>query len=281
MAKKRLCIPKQALISIEKGAALALSLSGGKDSQALVKVVTNQVRAMGFPNKIFAIHAHLGRVEWPQTLAHCQKLCDELNIELVIVRREKGDLLDRWRERMEKVKGKGIPFWSSARERYCTSDMKRGPINKYLRKFDHIISVEGIRAQESYKRAKDPRWEIRKMIKTKTRQAFTWNAIHEWNIEDVWQTYGNSSDDLRIAREYYQDTGLIDPNWKFHPAYAMGNERLSCMICILGSLNDITNGIIHGPELAREMIAMEDESGFTFRQNMSLKEVHNSIVEML
>ncbi len=92
-----------------------------------------------------------GRAEWSDTLIHCHKICDQAEIQLVVVRREQGDLVDRWRSRMDKLMAEGNtkPFWSSAQNRYCTSDLKRGPINKYLRRFNCVISAEGIRGQES------------------------------------------------------------------------------------------------------------------------------------
>lgn len=264
-------IPEEIVSQLKLGAAAAISLSGGKDSQALLKTVTDYMRA-NFPNNpVFAIHADLGRMEWPQTPAFVEKLCAEIGIELIIVRREAGDLLARFYERMHKLKGTGKPFWSSAKNRYCTSDLKRGPINKHLRKYNRVISFEGIRADESTARSNRPNYELRHSICTKTRIAYTCYPLLSYSINDVFQTYGNTTLDLTDARNHFKATGQIPDYWKFHPVYAMGNDRLSCAICVLGSMNDVANGVKHNPELADELIAMEDESGFTFKHNQSLK----------
>lgn len=270
---RALNVPVEVQKEINEGAAIAISISGGKDSQALLKAVVHYLRANQLPNTHFAIHANLGRTEWEHTAAHCQKICDDLDVPLVVVQREKGDLLARWEERMEKLKGTGKPFWSSAKNRYCTSDLKRGPINTHLRKYKHIISVEGVRADESPARAKKPVFSIREGITTKTRKAFSWNAIFDWKVADVWGTYGNSDNDLQHARLLWETHKEISKLWYFHPAYAMGNQRLSCALCILGSKNDLVNGIRHNPTLANQIEKMEIESGFTFRSDISITEL--------
>lgn len=266
-------IPEEIRKQIKLGAAIAISISGGKDSQALLKVVSENVRSMGYGNEIFAIHANLGRVEWPQTLEHCKWMCDECNVPLVIVQREKGDLIDRWEERMEKLKGTGKPFWSSSSARYCTSDLKRSPINKYLRKYDRVISVEGIRAEESNARKKKPVYQVRKKIQTKSRTAYTWNAILDWKEERVWRSWGMTIQDLRQVRYIYNISGVVPKWWNFHEAYAFGNDRVSCAICILQSKKDSINGIIKNPSLADKLISMERESGFSFWMDGSIEEL--------
>jgi 3'-phosphoadenosine 5'-phosphosulfate sulfotransferase (PAPS reductase)/FAD synthetase len=58
---------------------------------------------------------------------------------------------------MEQLRGTGKPFWANAKIRYCTSDLKRGPIDKFYRDYHGvIISAEDIRAQESSARAHRP-----------------------------------------------------------------------------------------------------------------------------
>lgn len=59
-----------------------------------------------------------------------------------------------------------------------------------------------------------------------------------------------------------------------HPAYAAGNERLSCVFCIMGSENDIKNGAKHHPELAARYIEIEDRTGYTMHMSRrSLREI--------
>ena len=179
-------------------------------------------------------------------------------------------MLDRWIERKEQLKGTGKPFWSSAKARYCTSDLKAQPINNYLRQFTNVISVEGIRWEESKARSEKERFKIRTEIATKKRNAFTWNAIIDYTIDDVWATYGMCQKKLKEAYSFYLKNKIIPEWWSFHPAYAMGNTRLSCAICVLGNKNDVLNGIRHNPDIADEMEKLEVESGFSFKQGFSI-----------
>lgn len=55
--------------ALQQGAALAISISGGRDSQALLNTLTAWLAAHPVPGPVFAIHADLGRAEWPHTNA--------------------------------------------------------------------------------------------------------------------------------------------------------------------------------------------------------------------
>lgn len=183
--------------ALREGAALAWSLSGGKDSQALVLVGAAWFRAQSYPGHQYIIHADLGRAEWPQTPAFVQQVAEQAGLPLVVVRRAKGDLIARIEERLESTRESGAPFWPSAESRYCTShlkagpidqalrnpapfwpsaesryctsDLKRGPIDRALRAAEVVISAEGVRADESRERAKKPVVEIRAAITAKSR----------------------------------------------------------------------------------------------------------------
>ncbi|HEX8656861.1 MAG TPA: phosphoadenosine phosphosulfate reductase family protein, partial [Hymenobacter sp.] len=146
-------------------------------------------RAQGYPGRQYVIHADLGRAEWPQTAALVKRIANEVGLPLLVVRRPKGDLVARFEERLATVAGtdtvfwpdaknryctshlKGgpidtalrnpAPFWPSSASRYCTSDLKRGPIDTALRSSEVVISAEGVRGDESSARAKKPVVEIR------------------------------------------------------------------------------------------------------------------------
>lgn len=192
----RFAVPKAVENALRAGADCAWSLSGGKDSHALVKLGADWFRAQGYPGQQYVIHADLGRAEWPQTAAFVERLAAEVGLPLVVVRRPKGDLVARFEERLQAVKGtttpfwpssesryctshlKGgpidtalrdpAPFWPSSDSRYCTSDQKRGPIDTHLRTAEVVISAEGVRGDESRDRAKKPVLEVRKSITAKS-----------------------------------------------------------------------------------------------------------------
>jgi 3'-phosphoadenosine 5'-phosphosulfate sulfotransferase (PAPS reductase)/FAD synthetase len=272
-------------IALDKGARIYGSISGGKDSQAMVKtLMDNKYPVSGL------IHADLGRIEWPQSRQMCRWLSDEFKIPLHIVTRSDGlDLLAYWRQRMEALKGTDKPFWSSSVNRYCTSGMKVQPINRLLTRLENfVISAEGVRAAESNARSiKHPlsvrisksstyyhQMSVEEAIRNYTpekRLVLNWYPIFKFGVEQVWSTFGMSGKKLMVARDIYQLTGKVADWWPFHPAYAFGNDRVSCMFCILGSLNDLKNAAKHHPELLKELIAMEQEGGATFKYNWSLQ----------
>lgn len=276
---KPIFIPSTIEDAMARGAALVVSVSGGKDSQALARALAALHRERGWRGDLIAVHADLGRIEWKQTPGHVKRIADESEIPLEIVRRRNGvgkwDMVDRWKERAETMQAKGQQPrpWSDAKNRFCTAEMKRGPIDTFLRRYDLVVSAEGIRGQESKARSKKPVFKSRAQICTKTREAWTWNAIFDWTIDDVWGSLGGSVEDLRRRQELYR-AGQVDEalrGWQAHPVYVMGNERLSCAFCILGCKNDLENAARHNPELLDELISIEDQYGFTFQPRRSLK----------
>lgn len=272
-------------IAISKGAKLYSNVSGGKDGQAMTRALVMQ----GLPIEGL-VHADLGRAEWKHSLPQCEKLSSWEGIPLhVVTRKDKRDLVDHWKHRMDQLKDTGKPFWSSSNSRYCTSDLKRDPINVFYTSTGNnfIISCEGIRAQESSQRAKKIPLSIREKksssfyagmtveeavnnFRPDKKLYLTWYPIFNWTVEEVWNTYGQSQETLTQARSIYKETGVVPDWWTFHPAYVFGNERVSCAMCVLASEHDIKIGAKHNPELHQELSEMEIESGFTFKKDYSL-----------
>lgn len=297
---KALAMPAPIQEALEAGAALAVSVSGGKDSHAMLAALVQEHRARGWTGELYAVHSDLGRVEWGHfdpdsefnTMRNVRRQCEELGVRLEVVARPQGDLIDRWRQRMEKLEGSGKPFWSSATNRYCTSDMKRDQIDKELRRHEHVVCAMGIRAEESDNRAAKAQCGVRSTITTKRlkkaaagkamklweesgRLAFDWLPIHHWSEDDVWQAIGHSLEDLE-RRQALWTLGVHESaldGWAGHPAYVAGNDRLSCALCVLASESDLVRGARFNPETWELMYEMEQESGFTFRQDLSLAEI--------
>lgn len=274
-------------LAAAKGAHLFSNVSGGKDGQAMTRILV----ANGFPIHSM-IHADLGKIEWEQSHQMCQRQADELGLPLVIIKRRDGlGLLDLMERRKNQLAGQGKPFWPSSSSRYCTSDTKRDPINVFYRNHSHdfIISCEGIRAQESTKREKMQPLQVNKKCSSKIyhdmspeqaiqnyqpgkRLVIKWFPIFNFTADDVWATYGNTAQDLQHARQQYQATGMVPASWNFHPAYVFGNERVSCVFCVLAKgCGDLTTGAKHRPDLLKQLAGWEVETGFTFQQNFSLQ----------
>lgn len=301
-----LTIPEPIRAALEDGADLAISMSGGKDSLALATALVAQVDREGWPGEVYAIHSDLGRMDWGgyeseehwlSTLGHVRAQAERLGLPLVVVRREDRDLLGHIQARRERLReqGRNAPFWPSAASRYCTSDMKRAVIDKHLRRHDFVVSAMGIRRDESARRAKSPPCDVRQRITSSAkcyqgidsiggllqarqegrRVALDWNPILEWSEADVWEAIGHSLPELRARRHLWrigQEEAALD-GWVAHPAYVLGNERLSCALCILGSPGDLENGARHNPHLFAELVEMERDSGCTFKQDFSLVEL--------
>lgn len=289
----KLTLPAEILAELESGADLAISVSGGKDGDAMATLLPELHRQRGWTGRIVLVQSDLGRTEWEYTEEHLTKLSERTGVELMRIKREKGDMVDRWRERYEKLKaeGKNTPFWSSSASRYCTSDMKRGPIDIMLRHWTptgSVICAVGLRRQESMSRAKKDDWYERDAVTsvTKERHGATWHPLMGLSLNDVWEALGTSAETLKNLQNIiakHRKAGITPEqamkeaihfcelgSWPAHPAYLLGNERLSCKICILGSLNDIANGIEHDPAHYRDLVDLEIESGFSFKQGMWL-----------
>jgi 3'-phosphoadenosine 5'-phosphosulfate sulfotransferase (PAPS reductase)/FAD synthetase len=241
---------------LEQGAPIAISISGGKDSDAMTWAIIDRFKGR---NPLTLIHAHLGRAELKATPAHIHRLAEATGLPLHIVQHSKFDLVGMIRNRMKTRPD--VPPWPSPSIRQCTSDQKRGPISKWIRNHyptGHVICAMGLRAQESPNRARKPVCALRHdcckgnphqhlLSRRPFRRVYDYLAIHHWKLPDVWRQLQ--------GREH-------------HEAYDRGNERVSCALCILATVNDLRNGADQDPELFREYCDIEIESGFSFRQNL-------------
>lgn len=280
---KQVTLPPAIEAQLDGGAALAISISGGKDSQAMLVALVALHKQRGWKGDLFAIHADLGRIEWRQTPGHVQKMADQAGIPLVVVRRSDGrDMVDHWIARGERMQaqGKQARPWSDSQNRFCTSDMKRDPIDAYLRRYSNVVCAVGIRAEESTARSKKKAWEKRRIDNT-VRTALTWHPLLFWRIGDVLAACGHSEIELRRRRRQYQAgdvAGALD-GWTLHVAYVFGNERLSCQFCVLACNGDLQVGADQRPELLEELIAIEDRFGFTFKKDRSLRSFKRRVTQ--
>lgn len=310
-AQQQCVVPPAVAQALTMGAALAVSISGGKDSDAMLRHLVKLHHTEQWTGELFAITADLGRIEWPGTLDHIQAICSELDVPLVVVRRQKGSMIDRWDERRHilisqqnddlestSTKEGDKPFWSSSTARYCTKELKTAEVDRYLRRFSAVVCAVGIRAEESSNRAKKAHVQVRNDITTKAlktakglsalqheawannaiaqwidnnckgRLALTWNAVLDWDIDQVWEMLGTSGNALENRRILYQDGDFLAAleGWPAHWAYVSGNSRLSCSMCVLASSADIYNGAQHNISTWLELALMESQSGWSFQQ---------------
>lgn len=241
-------IPRQDIDSLIKSGALFVSNhSGGKDSQTMLIKLLEVIP----PQQIVVVHASLGAMEWPGALELAQNQAEDAGLPFIVARARKT-LLEMVERRFENRPE--VPSWPSASTRQCTSDLKRGPIQREVRAyakangFKVIVNCLGLRAEESPGRAKRQVFRKNETDSNSVLTWYEWLPIHELKAEEVFAS----------IREAGQEP---------HYAYALGNERLSCVFCIMASRNDLRNGGQHHPELLEQYAALEEHTGYTMHMN--------------
>lgn len=229
---------------VDAGALFAVSHSGGKDSQAM----TIRLRALVPDDQLVIVHAPLGRVEWPGTIRHIRETTPGLPLVLAPLASGK-DLLERVEER---------GMWPSPAQRWCTSDLKRGPIERELRRYlarhprygNKIVQCMGMRAEESPGRAKAAVWRYSGRNSKAGRSWYDWLPIHGM-----------------AEREVY--AAIRDAGERWHWAYDEGMSRLSCSFCIMANRSDLRTAARLRPGLFAEYVQLEERIGHTFSPSLA------------
>jgi 3'-phosphoadenosine 5'-phosphosulfate sulfotransferase (PAPS reductase)/FAD synthetase len=251
-------------------APTAIGVSGGKDSAASALATSAYLDTIGHAGPRILIHSDLGRVEWRDSLPSCQRLADRLDLELVVVRRAAGDLMDRWLTRWDNnverytnlLCVKIILPWSTPSMRFCTSELKDAVIASDLKKrfAGHaIISVNGIRREESAKRRVAPVSKVLNRLRGVQlgTSGMGWHSIIEWKKEEVFSY-------------------LAAMNCPLHEAYTVYQaSRCSCVFCMLGTRAGHIAGTkcADNHDLYREQTELEIVSTFSFQEGAWLGDV--------
>jgi 3'-phosphoadenosine 5'-phosphosulfate sulfotransferase (PAPS reductase)/FAD synthetase len=260
---------------LDRNAVVAVGVSGGKDSDACAIAVAKYLDQIGHSGPRLLVHSDLGRIEWKDSLPSCERLAQRLGWELLVVRRQAGDMLARWEGRWKNNVlryedlscVKLILPWSTPSMRFCTSELKTAVIASALRKrFRHgeILNVTGIRRQESPSRSKMAVSAPHAGLTRRAGAGLTWNAIIEWPVQDV--VYA------------IHDAGL-----SLHEAYTRyGASRVSCAFCIMSSEADLIASSLcednHEPYI--RMVELEAKSTFAFQGNRWLSDVAPQILPL-
>ena len=204
---------KEAEDFVRAGGVFYISHSGGKDSQAMYAEVLSVIPK----HQIKVVHADLGEIEWIGVQNHIRSN----TVHSLNVVRAKKTLFDMVRHRSNTRPD--VPSWPSSGQRQCTSDLKRGPIYKFIRNdmkaSGHKLGVNciGLRAEESSARAKKASWKQNAVLSRAGRSVFEWLPIHHYTERQVYDAISHAEQ---------------EPFW----AYQEGNNRLSCVFCIMGGV---------------------------------------------
>lgn len=260
-----IALPREIAAALRGGAWAVFNLSGGKDSSAALFAAMPMLDALGHPReRRIAVHADLGRAEWDTTPATVEAIAARAGIELMIRRRQSGDLFERWHQRFEAGKARYenlstynlIGPWSSASLRFCTSEQKAQVIGPYLARHlagQTIIQIIGIRRDESSARSAAPNWKRDTRFAASGNRAGTkmliWHPVIDWSSADVFAFHEANAIPLHEAYTRY------------------GSTRLSCRYCVLQSLADQQAAVAcaSNHEAFIHLVALEARSTFSFQ----------------
>lgn len=221
---------------IERGALFVVNHSGGKDSQAMFIKLRTIIPA----RQLLVIHAVLPEVEWEGVVEHIEETIGET--PMIFAQSVKT--------LFEMVERRGM--FPSPANRQCTSDLKRCPIEREIRRYlkahpefgGLVVNCMGMRAEESTGRAKLVPFKFNAGNSIAGREWYDWLPIHDLTEAEVFNS-------IHLAGE--------QPHW----AYGAGMTRLSCCFCIMASQADLTTAARLNPALYRRYVETEQRLGFT------------------
>lgn len=220
---------------VERGATFIVNHSGGKDSQAMAAYVRSFVP----DDQILILHAPLGEVEWDGCPEHIQKTTRGLAYREAKAVKTFFEMVDRSQK------------WPKPTMRQCTSDLKRGPIQREVRRFAKetgnglIVQCIGLRAEESPNRAKAKPFQFSESNSKAGREWYEWLPIHDWMLGQV-------------------KTAVESVGQHVHWAYRKGMSRLSCSFCIMARVDDLRRAAVLRPKLYRKYVEKEVEINHSF-----------------
>lgn len=221
-------LPKEISDLITRGAIFVVNHSGGKDSQAMYLKIRKHVPF----DQIVIIHADLGDVEWDGAIEHIK---NTTNNEPIHVCRSRRGLLQMIEER---------GMFPSPSQRQCTSDLKRGPIERTIRQMGIklIVNCMGMRSQESPGRSKLSPFKYSERNSRNSREWYDWLPIHSLSTDKVFENIAAAGQ---------------KPHW----VYAAGMSRFSCCFCIMSNKADLTTAAKLNPILYLKYVNLEKSTG--------------------
>lgn len=238
-------VPPQVHDFIRRGALFVIADSGGKDSQAMKILLHRHVPI----DQLVIVHCDMHDMEWPGTELHVRRFSMGLPVHIAQAR---ASLLQRVEERHAMLQAKGLDVspWPSPKQRWCTSDLKRGPMEKVVRRLSKatgrklIVDCWGERAEESTERAKRPGLHFHERNSVAGREWWVWLPIQPMLEAEIFET-------IFAAGQH--------PHW----VYRRGMRRASCSFCIYATAADHAIAARLAPDLHRRYCDLERSTGYT------------------
>lgn len=232
----RLPVPAKVAELVRRRALFVVNHSGGKDSQAMLIYLRHFVPE----DQLLVIHAELPEVEWEGTKEHIFSTIG--NLPLIVTRAVKTF----W----EMVETRGM--FPSPSTRQCTSDLKRGPIQREIRRHLRahprfqglIVNCMGMRAGESAKRSKMTAFKFAQAMSKAGREWYDFLPIFDLSEAEVFAAIAGAGQ---------------EPHW----VYAAGMSRKSCKFCIMASDADLRRAAELAPATYRRFVQAERRLNFT------------------
>lgn len=291
-------------IRLENYDWIVVSTSGGKDSQTMLRKVVALAEAVGVKDRIVAVHADMGQVEWPGVPELAAEQAAHYGVRFEVVSRPQGDLLQHVLDRSAtlKARAKADPPVPSPTNRYCTSDHKRDQIAKVMTNLANEARAEKGKAvmpwmkpsqrfcTSDHKRDQQAKLltklagETGKKRRVRILQCMGMRAAESPARAKLRPFYldkrtSNGRKTVHIWLPIHEMTeaqvwaDVKASGVRHHWAYDIGMPRLSCCFCIYAPKAALVLAAKHMPELAQKYADVEKKVGYSFRQGLPMVEV--------
>jgi len=203
--------------------------SGGKDSLVTLHLVKSHY------DDTIALFSDTSFGFWPEQIEYMQEVCDQLNVELVIVKPKEDfkDIFLKW----------GFP---TPRKRWCCRKFKLEPMKDYLIRLDGSkVLFDGRRASESkWRRA----W-FDKFLKAGSDPAISWHHYFKcFSISPIWDWSDQQ------VKEYIQKYNL-----PINPLYCKQIHHMACPCGAYATIREMKGLRVYNPELFQTLVKIESK----------------------